>query len=365
MRRIQRLTSMVGAASLVLGTMAVSVATTSAVSASTSFKACAVLDTGGVNDKSFNQGAWEGMKAAKSAMPGITIKYLTSTSSTDYTPNVNIFMKQGCGLIITVGFNMDAATVKASNANLKQKFAIIDDAPVTKSKNVLGIQFATDQSGFLGGMLAAGLTKTGTVATYGGQPFPGVTLYENGFVAGVRYWDKMSKAKVKVLGWTPGKGACSVNACNGKGTMVGNFTDQTAGKTLATSDFAAGADIIFPVAGSVGLGSLAAAKQAGKGKYIMWVDSDACKTDPTNCKYYVGTVTKGVKSSVQATVLAAAKGTFKGGSYLGTLANMGTTLTYGGVMVPASLKAKIATAQAGIIAGKISVNPNSYPATPK
>ena len=123
------------------------------------------------------------------------------------------------------------------------------------------------------------MTKTGTVATYGGENFPAVTLYMNGFVAGVRYYDKTYHKSVKVLGWTPGKGACSLATCAGKGTFIGNFTDQTAGKTDTTTFFSEGADIVFPVAGSVGLGSVAAAQQAGAGHYVMWVDSNGCVSD--------------------------------------------------------------------------------------
>ncbi|MDE3083466.1 MAG: BMP family ABC transporter substrate-binding protein, partial [Acidobacteriota bacterium] len=169
-------------------------------------------------------------------------------------------------------------------------------------------------------------------------------------------------AAVKALGWTPGKGACSLAKCAGDGSFIGNFTDQTAGKTLTTNFFSQGADIVFPVAGSVGLGSVAAAQQAGKGHSVMWVDSNGCVSDPADCSWFVGTVAKGVESSVKAAVLSAAKGTFKGGVYVGTLKNNGTALEYGGITVPKALKAKIAKAKAAIIAGSLSVNPNSYPA---
>jgi basic membrane protein A len=125
-------------------------------------------------------------------------------------------------------------------------------------------------------------------------------------------------------------------------------------------DYSNGADIVFPVAGSVGLGSVAAAKQDGAGHYVMWVDSNGCVSDATDCKYFVGTVAKGVEPSVEAAILSAAKGTFKAGSYVGTLKNDGTGLELGGVTVPSKLKAEIATAKAGIIAGAISVNPNKW-----
>ena len=86
---------------------------------------------------------------------------------------------------------MDAATKDAANAHPSQKFAIVDDAPTVKAgTNVLALQYETDQAGFLGGILAAGMTKTGTVAEYGGENFSAVTLYMNGYVAGVRYYDQ-------------------------------------------------------------------------------------------------------------------------------------------------------------------------------
>jgi basic membrane protein A len=204
------------------------------------------------------------------------------------------------------------------------------------------------------------MSKTGTVATYGGENFSAVTLYENGFVAGVRYYDKTYGKTVKVLGWTPPKTACSLAACPGKGTFVNSFTNATLGKQITLGDYSNGADIVFPVAGSVGLGSVAAAKQDGAGHYVMWVDSNGCISDATDCKYFVGTVAKGVEPSVEAAILSAAKGTFKAGSYVGTLKNDGTGLELGGIKVPSKLKGEIATAKAGIIAGTISVNPNKW-----
>jgi basic membrane protein A len=361
MGSIRRFTAVLGAATLVLG-MAVGVTGAMSAGAASKFKACVVTDTGGINDHSFNASAYKGATDAAAKNSNIVPSFLSSTSSNDYVPNINKFISQKCNIIVTVGFLMDAATAAASKAHPTQKFAIVDDAPaVAKSDQLLSLQYETDQAGFLGGMLAAGMSKTKTVATYGGQPFPSVTLYMNGFIAGVRYYDSKYKASVKTLGWTPGKAACSLSTCNGKGSFVGNFTDQTAGKTLTTNFFSQGADVVFPVAGSVGLGSIAAAKQAGAGHSVMWVDSNGCIADKPDCKWFVGTVAKGVEASVQAAITSAANGTFKAGTYVGTLKNSGTALEYGGISIPSSLKAKIAAAKAGIIAGTISVNPNKYP----
>jgi basic membrane protein A len=366
--RVRRLGTLLGSGALLLGTMTVGVAATSATAgAAGSFKACVVTDTGGINDRSFNQSAWNGALDAAKANANIQPLYLSSISSSDYTPNIQSFIGQGCGIIVTVGFLMDQATAAAAAANPSQNFAIVDDQPTNPTThaalpNVESLLYLTNQGAFLGGYLAAASSKSGVVATYGGINIVPVTIYMNGFVAGVRYYNKVNHKHVKVLGWTPAKGNCSLTSCNGKGSFVGNFTDTTAGKNLTTGFFSSHADVVFPVAGSVGLGSIAAAKQAGKGHSVLWVDSDGCATDKPDCGWFIGTVVKGVEASVRAAILAAAGGTFNGGVYTGTLKNQGTGLVYGGIKVPAALKAKIKTITAGIKSGKISVNPNNYPA---
>jgi basic membrane protein A len=338
-------------------------ATTVTASAASKFKACVVTDTGGINDKSFNESAWDGALSAHAKDSAMAKPiYLQSSSSADYTPNIKTFESEGCGIIITVGYDMDAATAAAATAAPHQKFAIVDDSPTSKSTELLSLRYQTNQAAFLGGYFAAATSTTGAVATYGGQDIPTVTIYMSGFVAGVRYYNKVNKKDVKVLGFTPAKGACTLSTCGGKGTFVGNFTDQTAGNTIATGDFASGADIVFPVAGSVGLGSVAAAIKAGAGHQILWVDSNGCESDAAQCKWFDGTVFKGVEPSVEAAILAAAKGTFKGGTYIGTLKNDGTGLEYNTTNASKALKAKIASISAGIVSGKISVNPNNYPA---
>ena len=99
----------------------------STTTTTSTFKGCMVTDTGGINDKSFNQSSWEGMQAAASASGGkITVKYLPSTSTSDYAKNISTFISQKCGVIVTVGFLMGSATEAAAKANPKQKFAIVD-----------------------------------------------------------------------------------------------------------------------------------------------------------------------------------------------------------------------------------------------
>ena len=321
------------------------------------FKGCMVTDTGGINDKSFNQSSWEGMQAAASASGGkITVKYLPSTSTSDYAKNISTFISQKCGVIVTVGFLMGASTEAAAKANPKQKFAIVDCSyssgclTGTHEPNIKQLVYNTVQDAFLGGYLAAGMTKTGKVATYGGMKFGTVTIYEDGFWDGVQYYNKQHHTHVQVLGWSyPSQ----------NGTFAGSFTNITAGQTITNTFITHGADIIFPVAGGVGLGSAKAVQTADtSGKHIsmFWVDVDGCISNATYCKYFITSVEKGITESVKTAVLAAAKGTFKGGNYIGTLQNGGAVLApfhQFASKVPASLQSELNALKTQIENGQI------------
>jgi basic membrane protein A len=313
---------------------------------------CLVTDTGGIDDRSFNASAYQGMQVAKTANGGINVKYLQSTTPSDYTPNINTFIAQKCKIIVTNGFNMGDATKSAAKTHPTQKFAIVDFSYKPSLPNVLGLVYNTVQDGFLGGYLAAGMTKTGKVATFGGQKLPTVTIYMDGFWDGVQYYNSKHGTHVQVLGW---------NEKTGNGSFTGDFTNQTKGQQLTQTFIAEGADIIFPVAGNVGLGAAKAVQQAdaaaGSQKVnMMWVDVDGCVSAAQYCKYFITSVEKGIVASVKAAVLAAASGTFKGGNYVGTLANGGLTLApfhQWDSKVPASLKNELKALQAGIINGSI------------
>jgi basic membrane protein A len=316
-----------------------------------SFKGCMVTDTGGIDDRSFNASAWQAMQETQSANPGkIAVKYLQSTSQSDYVPNINAFIGQKCGIIVTNGFLMGSATQTAAKAHPNSKFAIIDFGYTPPLKNVDALIFNTVQDGFLGGYLAAGMTKTGKVATFGGQKLPTVTIYMDGFWDGVQYYNQKHHKNVKVLGW-------SEKTQNGN--FTGDFTNQTKGLTLTNTFIQEGADIIFPVAGNVGLGAAKAvqtADQQGHNVNMMWVDNDGCVSAAQYCKYFITSVEKGIVTAVKTAVLNAAHGTFKGGNYIGTLKNGGVTLApYHDFAskVPASLQAELATIKAGIENGTI------------
>jgi basic membrane protein A and related proteins len=315
-----------------------------------------VTDTGGINDKSFNQSSWAGMQAAAAASGGkITVKYLPSTSTSDYAKNISTFESQKCGVIVTVGFAMGAATEAAAKASPNQKFAIVDCSYKSfclsgpHEPNITQLTYNTVQDAFLGGYLAAGMTKTGKVATYGGQKFGTVTIYEDGFWDGVQYYNQQHHTHVQVLGWSyPSQ----------NGTFAGNFTSTTDGLNIGNTFITDGADIIFPVAGGVGLGTAKAVQTAdASGKHIamFWVDTDGCISAAPYCKYFITSVEKGITTSVKTAVLNAQMG-HGGGTYVGTLQNGGAVLGPfhdWASKVPASLQAELNTLKQQIISGKI------------
>lgn len=349
------------------GTTGSSTSSSTTGSGSSKFLACEVTDTGGINDRSFNASAYQGLKDAAAANPNITYTFLSSGSTSDYAPNISDFLARHCGIIITVGFDMGDATQKAAKANPSQKFAIVDFSYSPNLSNVLGLTYDTNQAAFLGGYIAAAMSKTGAVGTFGGQNIPPVTIYMDGFTAGVYYYDQQNHKSVKVLGWTPKPGDRSTGNFNGSGLFTNDFTNQGLGETDTKTLLSQGADVIFPVAGSVGLGAVAAVKSqnASGGSAIMeWVDTDGCVSDPSDCSLFVTSVEKGIAVSVKDAVLAAANNTFQGGVYVGTLKNQGVGIApfhqFQG-KVPASVVSAISTIQSGIESGSISVDPTKYP----
>ena len=314
---------------------------------------CMVTDTSGIHDRSFNAASWQGMQEAQAAEPGkITVKYLQSASGSDYTSNINTAISEKCGIIVTVGLLMGNNTEAAAESHPNQKFAIVDYDYSPPIRNIDALMFNTVQDGFLGGYLAAGISKSGAVGTFGGEELPTVTIYMDGFWDGVQYYNQQHHTKVKVLGW---------NERTHTGLFTGNLTDQAAGQADAQTLISDGADVIFPVAGDAGLGAAkavqAANAAAGSVKVTMeWANTDGCFSAPQYCKYFAGSVTQGIQAAVKNAVLSAANGTFQGGTYVGDLTNGGVALSPFhdfASRVPASLRSELLAIKAEIISGQI------------
>jgi basic membrane protein A len=330
----------------------------SSTPAAAKFNACMILDTGGIDDHSFNESSYAGMTAAKAANPNISISYVPSTSSNDYTPNLNAEVAKSpkCGAIIAVGGLMADNVKAAATANPTRQFAEVDNP--SEASNMYGMQFNTAQGGFLGGILAAGMSTTGKVATFGGAKIGPVTIYMDGFWEGVQYYNAKNHKNVQVLGWS--------EKDQSGGTFVPGdnpFGDLNGGQSISNTFIQQGADVIFPVAGGSGLGAGAAAAASGGKVKVIWVDTDGCESAAQYCKYFIGSVTKGLASAVKTYVTAAAGGTFPTGNYVGTLANNGTGLAIDSKSVPASLLSQISAAKAAIIAGTIKITSPSQPSS--
>ena len=237
-------------------------------------------------------------------------------------PNIQQFVQKQAGIIVTVGFLMGEATQNAATANPDQKFAIVDFSYSPPLSNVLALTYQTDEAAFLGGYLAAAMSKTHKVGTFGGMNIPTVTIFMNGFVAGVRYYNQKNKAHVQALGWDPE---------GNQGTFTNDFTNQAKGKTVTEALMNQGADVVLPVAGSVGLGSAAAVQQHNTATpkspvSLEWVDTDGFISAPQYGSLLLSSVVKGIDVSVKEATLSALERHLPGRQLRGTLKNGGVSL---------------------------------------
>lgn len=317
------------------------------------FTACMISDQGGFDDKSFNELSHDGLVQAEADL-GIKTLEAESKSPDDFEPNISAMVAQGCNIIIPVGFMLADATEAAATANPDIDFAIVDYDAI-KSDNVLGLNYDTAQAAFLAGYAAAGSTKTGTVATYGGANIPTVTIFMDGFANGVKYYNEKKGKDVKVLGWDVANPSA--------GSFVGDFENQTAAQQITEGFLAQNADIILPVGGPLYQGGAEAIKASGKQAYIIGVDSDLAARDANYASIVMTSITKAMDKSVVEAITQSVNGEFAGGTYTGTLENDGVGLADFGAFeanLPDGMTEELDQIRADIIAGKITdISPSS------
>jgi basic membrane protein A and related proteins len=216
-----------------------------------------VTDIGGLNDRSFNQLANEGLERAKSEL-GVEGQAVTSKSNADYVPNLSRLAQQKYDLVIGVGFLMADAVNTVATKFPDTKFAIIDfpqSGLKNKPTNVRGLLFKENEAGYLVGYLAALVTKEKggdqVISSVGGQKIPPVDAYIAGYQAAA------------------GEAASGMKTLNGYSQ---DFVDQAKCKEIALDQIAQGSQVVFQVAGQCGLGALDAAKE--KGVLGIGVDAD-------------------------------------------------------------------------------------------
>ena len=324
------------------------------------FKACMVSDSGGFDDKSFNQTSYKGLTDAKEEL-GIETGQVESATAADFAKNIQSMVDADCNIVVTVGFLLGNDTLAAAKKNPDVSFAIVDyndpkNFPAVK--NIKPLLFNTAQSSFMAGYLAAGMSQTKKVGTYGGAKIPTVTIFMDGFAQGVEYYNSQKDAKVQVLGWDAGKQ-------DGQFVPGDNPFENTAGgKSVAQGLISQGADVIMPVAGPAGLGGLQAIQASGGKVNAIWVDTDGCVSAANYCPQLISSVYKGLDVSVTEAIKAAKDGSFSNEPYVGTLDNAGTGLAPYNQFdskVPAELKGEIDKIKADIVAGTIKIESKSQP----
>ena len=309
-------------------------------------KAAIVTDTGGVDDKSFNQSAWEGLQAwgkehNLSKDKGYT--YFQSTSEADYANN----LQQAAGsynLIFGVGFALHNAVEEAAKEHTDLNYVLIDDV-IKDQKNVASVTFADNEAAYLAGVAAAKTTKTKQIGFVGGMESEVISRFEAGFKAGVASVDSSIKVQVD---------------------YAGSFGDAAKGKTIAAAQYAAGADVVYQVAGGTGAGVFSEAKDLNEKKnedekvWVLGVDRDQkaegeyTSKDGKKSNFVLASSLKKVGESVKDLAKKTADGKFPGGKVITySLKDGGVDLTTDNLSADA--KKAVEDAKAKILDGSLKV----------
>jgi basic membrane protein A len=302
-------------------------------------------DVGGLGDKSFNDGAWEGIQLAEEDY-GVESRLIESNQMTDYIPNLTGLADDGAKLVFAVGFLMSDAMLEAAANYPDTYFAGIDIFvdPANAPSNVLGITYKEEQSGYLAGLVAGYMTKKyaaespklnddNVVGVVLGMDIPPVERYLVGFYQGVK----------------------KVNPdCEVLSAVTGTFEDQAKGKEAAIAMIEQGADIVFPIAGLTGVGTIEACKEAGV--LAIGVDVDQNYLAPDTI---LTSATKGIAESTFAVITDVIQGTFEGGQ----TQNFGITENATGIapfhsfdsIIPKEVKDAVSQAESEMKAGNITI----------
>jgi len=279
-----------------------------------------VTDIGKVDDKSFNQSAWEGAQEAAAANNGFA-KYVETQDPKDYADNIALFADAGYNVIVTVGFLMAEATTIAAEKYPDVKFIGVDQFNGGAAANYSGLIFPEDKAGFIVGYLGGYLTKTGKTAAIAGGPdsIPPVRKFIEGFVA---YY-----------------------------TGANAFNDPAWGASTAQQYLDQDVDVIFSAGGKTGNGGLARTAQKA-GAYCIGVDTDQWDTVPEAQACLVTSAMKLIPQGVVALIGQVKAGTFAGGNFLG---DVGAAPYHDfDSTIPADVKEKVAALTAKIISGEVA-----------
>src|SRR5438132_8100503 len=352
MVRGSRLTGVIAAATLVAAAvLAVGCGSTPTTGSSCSktWKVGLVTDVGKLSDKSFNFDSYKGVQDAQAdSSLCVQGRAIESSVESDYPKNIGQFVDQKYDMIVTVGFKLGDATIKAAKANPNIKFVMVDFGDFTDNpvpSNLVGLLFKEDQPGFLAGALAGLMTKTNVIGAVAGlKTVPPVVHYVQGYANGAKYVNPA----VKVLTiYQPESGAK-------------DFNDPDWGKQQATTFFGQNADIIFGVGGNTGNGGLLAAKE--KGKMCIGVDVDQYLSYPEVDSCLITSAEKHLDVAVKAAIADVVHGSFQPGVKTFDIKNDGIGLAPyhdWDSKISADVKAKVTQAESGLKNGSITTGVTS------
>ena len=289
-------------------------------------KTCLVTDLAGVDDRSFNASAWQGVQDAMAS--GYATEdsfFLESSDASDWQPNIDQMVSQGCQHIVTVGFALGEVTAINAQAQPDIIWTMIDNVLTDENfaplalPNVRELVYQTDQAAFAAGYLAAGVSSTGILCTYGGANFPTVSIFMDGFTRGAAHYNEVKGTDVNVLGW-------DVDAADG--LFTGSFTDMDLARGTAESLFQEGCDIIIPVGGAINLPAGDAINDLGLDAALIGVDADAFFAMDTQYQsLWLTTVEKAIAPFITLAVQDQQAGTWTAGAFVGDLGNDGVGLS--------------------------------------
>ena len=305
------------------------------------FKVGLVTDVGRVNDRSFNQSAWEGVVSAAEGL-GLSeddFKYIETQDAKDYADNIQQFIDADYNVIVSVGFALGDATTAAAMENPDVFFIGVDQFQGATLPNLAGLIFNEDHSGYLAGVLAGSLSKSGTIAAVLGTDLvPPVVAFNEGYVAGA----KSVNPDINVIStYHPGE-------------ISQAFVDPEWGAATAKQALDQGADVIFGAGGITGNGALqevATADGAGEAVFCIGVDTDQWNTVPAAHPCLVSSAMKLITPGVVELVNLANEGAFPGGNYFGK-ADLAPFHDFD-EMIPQELKDLLVETKAGLIDGSI------------
>ncbi len=342
MKKLYFVMALVIVASMVLTACGASAPTAEDCSKEEVFCVGLVTDVGKINDKSFNQSAWEGVQKSQADGVADVVQFIETSDAKDYAKNIAQFGDAGYDVIVTVGFGLGEATAAAAATYPNVRFIGVDQFQAETVAGVSGLNFPEDNAGFLVGALAAMMSESHKIgAVCGTDVVPPVWRFGEGYKAGAAYADEKNGTTTEVF-----------VVYHSDVGFDKTFTDPEWGAQTAKSMMDQGADAVFGCGGLTGNGAITAAAQAGA--YAIGVDTDQYLTLPEAAPRMLSSAMKLITPGVADLIKAAKEGSIADGNVFGAAGyapfhDLDSS-------VPAEVKTMMEEINKGLLDGSIKTN---------